>query len=452
MKTLISLITLLFINPIYAANLEISLPEPEWLLPAINDPLSQREARIPVSEIGLTGSISAFLDINDYNGAVEIIDKEIDLDEADTFRRRSPALILLMAQIYIAVGRYEDAEVALLASIEQLPQFVRAHQTLGMLYMQLERYQEALVHLGLAASFGGINAELSGYLGYANQVLENYWGAVGAYQQALMFDPDNLQWQQGLLYSLIQSRQLDSALALVDELLVHYETDSVLWLYRAQLALRQEENEVALTSLEMALRLGDTSLTNMNTCAQLHIQFGSVSRAIELFSVSLEAGLDYVFINQTLSALINQGRWSAAEALISEVKLNQERLSDTEKSQLLSSEASVAIANNRGGEAREVLEQSIALNPNNAQAILQLADVYAQEKLYIQAELMYERATAFDSTRGNALLNHAQLAIDQSDYATALNLLREASAIYPQQYAILENMKILENILTARQN
>ncbi len=103
-------------------------------------------------------------------------------------------------------------------------------------------------------------------------------------------------------------------------------------------------------------------------------------------------------------------------------------------------------------EATAALEESIGLDPSNAEALLQLAEVYAEDNLYIQAEIMFERATAYDLVQQRASLGLAQLAIDQFDYPRALTLLREISAQNPERFDLRENIQILENLVTARQN
>ncbi|MDT8397404.1 MAG: tetratricopeptide repeat protein [Pseudomonadales bacterium] len=452
MKRVLIFMVLLGLDSAIAAELQISLPEPEWLLAPVSQPLTQREAGLQPREQGLATRLSPLLTAADYPAALKVIEAEIDPDSLNPYAKFSPGLNFVIGQILLATEQTDRAEAALLAALQQLPDFVRAHQALGLLYLRAERYVKAREHISKAATLGGTNAALFGYLGYVNQQTNNFWGAIGAYQQALMLEHDNRQWQQGLLYALMETRQFGSALALVDELLALNDSEPGLWLYRARIALQMEDDELALTSLELAIRLGDTTLANLQACAQLHLRIGSMPRAIELLKASLVAGVDYNYIDQILAFLIPQEQWAYAGELLAGVRQDWSRLSVQEKSQVLNREASLALADGRQTDALAALQQAIELDPGNAEALLQLAGVYAKDRRYIQAELLYQRASAHDSAKERALLGNAQLAIDQVDYPRALSLLREVSGRNPARVDLRENIRLLENLVTTGQN
>jgi tetratricopeptide (TPR) repeat protein len=450
MKSTLLALTLLWTLCGHAAELQITLPQPQWLLPPVSMPLTQREAGLEPREQGIALRLGPLLMEGDYEAAQVLIEEELDAALENPYSAFSAGLNFVAGQIYLSTGADQKAETALQMALIQLPDFVRARQALGLLYLRQERYEEAREHITRAVSLGGSNAALFGYLGYLNQQTGHPWGAVGAYQQALMLEHANLQWQQGLLYALMGARQFESAQALIDELLAQYASDAGLWLYRANIAVNLQRPETALASLEMAIRLGDTSPGNLQACAQLHLQHGSMPRAIELLQASVAAGLDYDYIDLTLAYLIPQGEYDYARELLATARAGWSALSTADQSRVLNREASIALQEERTDAALTALQEAIELDPGNAEALLQLAGLQARERRYIQAELLYDRASAYPEVRERALLGLAQLALDQFAYAEALTLLREVQQLNPDRFDLRENVRILENLVANR--
>lgn len=255
-----------------SAELTILLAEPQWILDDVPSPLSEREALLQPREESVTDLLWPMLAEENYAEAVELIITLVPLDFENPYTFISPALNHVLGQVYSRMGEYDLAEESYLIAIGQLPDFIRAHQSLGLLYIRTERFDEARVHVSKAAELGGVNAALYRYLGYLNFKDNNPWGEASAYQLALMLDNDHLQTQQGMLHGLIYSGQNSSALSFVNKMLMDNPNDSDLWLNKAQISLQMDDLETAMTSLELAIGLGNDSAANLQTCAQLHYQ------------------------------------------------------------------------------------------------------------------------------------------------------------------------------------
>ncbi len=114
----------------------------------------------------------------------------------------SAYLLYLIGNTYFPLEKYKEAETAFLGALVPIPDYIRVHESLGLLYMRMERYKDAQKHLARAAELGLRTSQLFGALGYLNYQTKNFWGSANAFQEALMMDPDNEQWKRGLLYSL----------------------------------------------------------------------------------------------------------------------------------------------------------------------------------------------------------------------------------------------------------
>lgn len=432
------------------AQLELQLPEPEWLLSSVRLPLGQREALIQPSELGFYQQLRPLIEARDYATASEVVSGRVDPTEELPYAGFSPAMNYVIGQLYISTERLDEAEEVLQFALGQLPDFVRAHQALAFLYLQTARFDAARPHVTAAVELGGFNAELFGYLGYLNQETENYMAAANAYQQAVMLDDENPQWKQGLLFSLIASQQYRPALAMIETLLRSGPDDADLWLYRAHLYRSVDDFRQALESLEIAIRLGKDELQNLQVAAQLHLEEGSHDRAVELMEASSARGLDFVYLNQMAAWLVREARWEHARRIVDAARARWDELSDSEQSEWLVHEAGVASGTGRAADAIAALEEALTLDPGNARALVDLGSLYADSGRSVQAGLLFDRATAYADVREAALLLHAQMAVDANDYEKALELLREAVAQNPTRFDLLENIRILEGLVTAQ--
>src|SRR5215468_6654268 len=206
---------------------------------------------------------------------------------------------------------------------------------------------------------------------------------------ALMLQPDSEQWQEGLLAALRMSKQPEAGLALVEQLLGARPDDAGLWVYRASLELDAGQRQRSLNSLEVAIRLGDASLANLQVCAALHMEIGSVDRAVSLLKTGWSKGLEFRFVDESMQALVLREEWGALQKLLDEFKKPAD-LDEVQQSRLLLMRASLSRHNNDTAQAKAQLQQAVTLDPANGEALLTLGQLLHEEKSYTQAELLFE--------------------------------------------------------------
>ena len=100
--------------------------------------------------------------------------------------------------------------------------------------------------------------------------------------------------------------------------------------------------------------------------------------------------------------------------------------------------------------AKGSLQEALELDASNAEALVTLGEAYRDDRDYNRAELMFERASAFDDHRENALVSLAQLAIDQQNFERALTVLRDVVSRNPGRTDLQRNVDTLENIVLER--
>ena len=422
--------------------LEITLSEPSWVFEVRNTPLEAREANLDPSENELASVLRPLLEGEDYRAAADILEAE-----AAQGRSFSAALNYILGQVYMSLEEFDNAESTFLAALQAMPDFARVHQLLGLINMQGRDYAGAREHLSRAIALGLADAQTYGQLAFANQEAHSPWSAINGYQQALLLDPGNRQWRQGLLYALIGARNFAAAQALVDEMLAAEPDNRALWLQSSNIALSDERPLEALTRLEIALKMGESDPDNQVVAAQLHLQHGSKARAVELLLDSIEDNSPYFDVfEESVAWLIYRQQWELSEKLVGSGMDGWNDLSMARRSRLYAHRGAIALARERNEDAADFLMRAIENDPVNGGALMSLAELEAQRGRAIQAGLYYTRAAALEGFEERGLLGHAQLAIDHRDYEQALTLLREAYRLNPARDDLYRNIQALERI------
>ncbi len=409
-------------------------------------PLGLREAKIPPTELALSQQIEVYLKLERYDKALEQINTA-------KLERLGPAMLLIKAQIHAILENFSLAEQSYLMAIAAMPDFARAHADLARLYASHKQSEKARAHAAKAIQLGINSAAIHGLLGYLNLQEHDGWSAISAYQQALSLAPANPKYRQGLLHALMSSGQYKSAMQLVDEMLKDKPEEKTLWLRRANVAMLNQDHAMALASLEVAQRLGSISSSNMYLMGQLHLQLKNYDRAITVFEQGAQSGdLSIAQLEDALDWLIYAEKPTQAERLLQAVSGSQQTLSREERSLRLYYSGVLAIANNKPNKAIKALQKASELNPTHGPSLLELAKLLQSRKQLSSAEILYNRAARIESTRQQALVNKAQLLINQKNYSAALNVLLETYQDFPHLNDLKTNIQAIENILLSQVN
>lgn len=428
-----------------APKMEIIASKPTFVLPQFSGPYSQREASIAPEEYETAERLRTMLDNNQRDEVLKELEAFYDIE-------LSPAMLTLKAQIYFSLKMYDKAETAYLVALKRSPQLVRAHSDLAQLYLFREDFDNARKYFANAVAFGSNEALIHGQLAYLNLTMHGPYSAISEYQKAMALEPENKQWQQGLLAALTQAKMYEAAQALLQELLVKRPDEPALWLNQAALALHTENFAQAAVSLEMAILLGDTDQRNLKTAAQLHLQLGSYDRALALLEQSLsKSNLNMAAVDDYFRWLSQLGMWDKAGLLLDGVKKDVARMSSDDQSQYYLHRAEIDSQRKLHASAKNYYKQSLANNPSNSKALLAYANFSAKQGDFVEAELLFIRAEAISGAEKNALLGRSQLYIDMQDYSSALTQLKATYQKFPEMVELRSNIEIIENIVRTKE-
>ena len=429
------------------ASPQVKLSDPRWEFLLANAPsvfgLQQPELR--ANEASVLRELQPLLAAQNYKAVATQLNARPLGDD-------STALQLLRGQVLLQLRDYAGAKAALTAAVTTMPNAANTHRSLSLVYLMEQNYAAARKHLSRALELGSQDAEAYAQLAYVNLQSGHGFGAIAGYQQALFLKPDNRQWQRGLAYALNQSGAYSSAQQLTDDMLTTTPEDADLWLLRSQIALQQNRVNEALSSLEVAIRLGDNTPANQLLAAQLHLQHGSSERAVSLLEANLkqlqkgDTQALLVTLEQVSSWLAHEKRWQTLARLLTAVD-QAPSLSAEARTAFAVPRARALMVNNKLQAAQQALATAISQNPTLGEALLLQAEVHIALNLSERAQLYYQRAQALPKFRERALLGQAQLAINRKAYAQALPLLREALLQNPNRSDLAANIRALETLV-----
>lgn len=419
----------------------IEVDKPTFVIPPFMEIYMERETSVAPDEIEMAENMHDLLKVEDTEAVLKQLDSfyEIEL---------SPALLLLKAQIYFSKQAYDKAEATYMLLLARMPQLVRVHSDLGQLYLIKGKPKKAREHFVKAVTYGAQDSLIYGQLAYLNLTQYGSYSAVAAYQQALALDPEEKQWQQGLFTALTSSGQLQAAQALLNELKAKQPDNKDLWLNQAILSLKQDDSIGALQGLEMAILLGDEREDNIKTAIQLHFQQESFVRAAELIEKHMDMrALDIKTVNRYLAWLRQAQMWKESESILAKLESQMTTFTPQERSRLYASRAHIQLNNRLFSSAKQWFEKSIEEDPTHSRALIDYAELSLQQKDYIKAETLYTRAQADDKFRKQAMLGKAQLYINIQDYQAALGLMQSAMDMYPGMSELERQIEIVKSII-----
>ncbi|BFT31702.1 hypothetical protein D210916BOD24_28780 [Alteromonas sp. D210916BOD_24] len=429
-----------------SAKIIVDLEEPNWRFVLRQHHGDPHRERISREEGEFIGSIQADLQAGNYSQVANAF-------AAQDIAQFSPRLRELYGQVLLNEKNYALAEKVLLDVIDAMPHFPSAHRSLSMVYLMTDKISQARTHLTKSVELGIQDAQLFGQLAYTNVQLGKPVTAISAYQNALMLEPENKQWYQGLLFALIESNALAQAESLLSEMLIDDENNTQLWLQRGQIALKQGDMVKALSSLETALALGDSSLSNLISVAKLHVSDGSARRAADILAqhantfISDNTGEGFDAYSKIAAYLAANEQWSDLSKLTQAADNNVKKLTTSQAATLNVLKAQLAMGKGQSKTAISLLTKAIADAPDNGEALLSLASLYRQQNNVERAKMTYLRAESLSDVKQRAMLGRAQIAIDQRQYPDALTLLRQVYKSYPSRSDLLGNIQSLENLV-----
>jgi tetratricopeptide (TPR) repeat protein len=360
----------------------------------------------------------------------------------------SAALDYTLGSLYLQSGDVEAAIRAYRASLEKFATFQRAHQNLGLALVQSGKFEEALPSLLRALELGGGNGILWGLIGFA-YLNSNYpTQALAAYEQALLFQPQSRDWQLGKLNAALNAGQRPLAIAMLNEMLADQPQADNLWLQQANAFLGEGQTMEAAVNLEAVARMGKASVQSQLLLGDIFLSEQLPDLALDAYIGAMELGtVDNERLLRVAERFLQFGAHPQAGAFLTTVQDSLgEVMSADEQLKVLNLQAQLAVLDGDMQRAAELLEQVIARDPLNGQALLTLGDFHRDAGDLQRAIFHYERATRVDGVKVRALLALARVHVANRDFRAAITALNEAQSIEPRAF-VAEYIDQLERLV-----
>lgn len=340
-----------------------------------------------------------------------------------------------LGTLYFQAGDLTNAVRHFRAALAKFPDFKRAHQNLAFALIRSGQYDASLKPLTRAISLGGGDGQLFGLLGFTYLNLSRFASAEAAYRQALLFEPDNLDYKLGLVRAATGSGNYDVALTVLDELLRQYPERENLWALQANIFMQKDQPARALVNLEILRKLGKATAQQLSILGDIYMMqedkdlaLGAYLEAIEKEEVpNIERALRAVEI------MTSRGAWEEADQIARKIRTTRAgSQTDSDELRLLKVEAKIAFGRGRSEEAIRILERVLEKDPLDGEALLLAGDYYAKAGDKQRAEFRYAAASKLPAYEADALVKQAQLLIQSQRYAQAIELLRKAQKLKPR--------------------
>lgn len=372
--------------------------------------------------------------LTQYSNLKEINDKQALAYLAGVITpQASSALDFTLGLHYYSSDDIKNAALFFKRSVDKWPTFQNAHKLLGYCSLQTEDWVGAARSFSTATALGEDDARTFGLLGmiYLNQdkILESE----SAYKKAIVADPDTLDWYKGLASTLINQGKHLELVSLFEEMIARApdaeaEKDFLLLQANSFIALDQTLNAAANYEIVRRMKMGNAD--SMGRLGDIYLNENQVELATEAYIESIELDPEQaqdVPVNSA-NVMVSRGFWTNGQELINVIrKVFAGGLEEKNHLTLLRLEAQVAM-----GEQEETtviigfLEQILEIEPDDGQTLLLLAKFHGSEKNFEEARKYYEQAMELEDYEYQALVDYAQMLVQNKLYCDAVPMLSDA--------------------------
>jgi tetratricopeptide (TPR) repeat protein len=378
--------------------------------------------------------------------AESLLRKELEPDS-------SAILDFTLGSICFQQDKLDEALQHYQRAVEKFPSFRRAWRNLGLIYVKNGNHDAAIEAFTKMIELGGGDAYSYGLLGFAYASKEDYQAAEAGYRNALLLQPENLEWRLGLTRCVFKQDKFEDAAALLNVLIERHPENADFWLLQAHTYIGMKQPLKAAQNLEAMDMLGESTVDSLGTLGDIYVGENLLDFAERAYARALERdpGQPPARPLQAVEVLAGRGALDQAKRLAERIHAAYgEGLAEADRTKLLKLDARLSLAGGEGtAETAGILEQIIQLDPLDGEALLLLGQHYSRANEPDRAILYYERAESLPAFEAVAKTRHAQVLVGLSRYNDAIPLLRRAQEVAPRE-DVARYLEQVERIARAR--
>ena len=341
----------------------------------------------------------------------------------------SAAFDFILANLYFQEGKLTEAEKFYKNAVQKYPNFRRAYKNLGLVQVQAGNFKDAIPSISRALELGEVDGRAYGLLAYGYLTEGKYYPAEAAYRQAILIQPNQKDWKIGLARCLLETERYNEAVSLFDTLLQDEPDNSDYWLLQSNAYIGNERSLRAAQNLEVVRRMGKAELSTLTLLGDIYMNnmIPELALSAYLSAVEMAEPKDVKALLRAANILTRSTNFEQAANLISDIRERTDiSLSPEQDLELLNQEAKIARAEGDEAAAVEILNKIVERDALNGEAIIELANYYADKDMLPEAINRYEQAAKINAFERQALIAHGQTLVRKAQYRKALPLLKRA--------------------------
>ncbi|MEM7790715.1 MAG: tetratricopeptide repeat protein [Verrucomicrobiota bacterium] len=341
----------------------------------------------------------------------------------------SAAFDFILANLYFQDGNLTKSERYYKTAIKKYPDFRRAWKNLGLVQVQGGDYESAIATISKAMDLGEVDGRAYGLLGYGYLTQERYYPAEVAYRQAILMQPEVKDWKVGLARCLLETSRYPDAIAIFDSLIKDEPSNSDYWLLQSNAYISSGKPLKAANNIEVVRRLGKADISILTLLGDIYMNNESPDLALDAYLGAVDiAGKESMdALVRAADLFTRSGNYDQATSMIETTRSKfDSNLDNTTELKLLTFEAKIARATGNDEAAAELLNKIVERDALNGEAIIELANHYADSGDMAKAINRFEQAQKIEAFERPALVAHAQALVRSGEYEDAIPLLRRA--------------------------
>jgi len=393
-----------------------------------------QESYLPVSDLEPSVTSEARLAMQEILQRIARGELEEATRAIETHRGPAASAVFdyTLGNIHFQEERLGSAVAAYEIAVDKHPKFRRAWANLGKIHVRRKDYKKAVEALGRVIELGGGDGLTYGLLGFAYAQVGRPVSAESCYRQAVILDPDTMDWKMGLARSFFEQQRYGDAVALLGSLIEVHPERADFWKLQAQAYIGLEQPLEAAENYEMLEEMGAADFQTLAMLGDIYVNEQLDELAVDAYARAMalgEAGAPDRPI-RAARILVRRGAYEATEQLVEAIRTHRgAQLEKPQQERLLKVRARIAAARGAKEAQAQILEEIVALDPMDGEALLLLGQYHAEADRTEKAMFYYERAAGIDASAANAKVRHAQLLVKERRYEEALPLLRQAQQI-----------------------
>lgn len=233
------------------------------------------------------------------------IDAERALEEYDELRKQAPDYVEIhyeLANLYIKLGKWDDALNYLKRYIELKPFFAKAQYYMAWVYTQKREWEKAEEWYKEALDLN--NTFTQAYIDLSTVYYEQkkFELAQESYEKALEISPEYAD--RGIAYAYNKFREWDKAIEHYKKAIIRDPLNAVLYFEMGWCYTQKEELGKAVDSFNKTISLSDNFLLAYINLSNIYFAQGKKELAGEAFKKAME--IDPDFVNGLLSRIKNE--------------------------------------------------------------------------------------------------------------------------------------------------